>query len=400
MLAALDEARAALGTTSPNPAVGAVIVRDGQIIARGHTQPPVGVPLHEGIVTDGAHAEIVALRAAGGRARGADVYVTLEPCAHHGRTPPCADALVEAGVRAVHYALRDPYPKVDGAGHARLAGAGIEVAVGDGEDESRAVLAGYLKHQRTGLPLVVAKYAASLDGRIAAGTGDSRWVSGPDTLRWAHRNRPGLDAIVVGSETVIVDNPELTARPNDPAGPPVAASDVSGDSSVAASDVPGGSDPAVHQPLRIVVDSRGRIPADARVLAGPSHTLVATTAASPAAWRDAILATGAELLLLPTLDGHVDLAALVAECGHRGMLTVLFEGGGVLLGSLFDQRLVDRVHAVIAPLIVGAAGAPTPIAGRGAQYMRDAVRLTAITVERLGTDILVTGTPDWSPEAP
>jgi diaminohydroxyphosphoribosylaminopyrimidine deaminase/5-amino-6-(5-phosphoribosylamino)uracil reductase len=387
MRAALDEARAALGTTSPNPPVGAVIVREGQIIARGHTHPPVGVPLHEGIDTDGAHAEIVALRAAGERARGANVYVTLEPCAHHGRTPPCADALVEAGVRAVHYALRDPYPKVDGAGHARLAEAGIEVTVGEGEHESRDLLAGYLKHQRTGLPLVVAKYAASLDGRIAAASGDSRWVSGPDTLAWAHRNRPTLDAIVVGSETVIVDNPELTARPNDPAGPPVAASDVSGDSA-----------PAVHQPLRIVVDSRGRIPASARVLAGPSRTLVATTEASPAAWRDAIRATGAELLLLPTLDGHVDLAALVAECGRRGMLTVLFEGGGVLLGSLFDQRLVDRVHAVIAPLIVGAADAPTPVAGHGARYMRDAVRLANLTVERLGTDILVTGTPDWPPD--
>ena len=368
MLAALEESRAARGTTSPNPPVGAVVVVDGEIIARGRTQAP-----------GEAHAEVMALRAAGERARGADVYCTLEPCAHHGRTPPCTSALIEAGVRSVTYALRDPFPEVDGRGHALLEAAGIEVRDGDGEAESRKLLAGYLKHERTGLPLVVVKYAASLDGRIAAASGDSRWVSGPETLKWAHRERPGLDAMVVGSNTVIVDDPELTARPGDPAGP---------------------VDPEVHQPLRIVVDSRGRIPEHARVLQGSSSTLVATTATSDEGWRERIAAAGGELLVLPARRGsgdreHVDLAALVEELGRRGMLTVLFEGGGVLLGSLFDQRLVDRVHAVIAPLIVGAAEAPAAVAGKGAERMRDAVRLRDVTVERLGEDTLFTGVPDW-----
>ena len=368
MRAALEEARAALGTTSPNPAVGAVVVVDGEIVARGRTQP----------VGD-AHAEVMALRAAGERARGVDVYCTLEPCAHHGRTPPCTNALIEAGVRSVTYALRDPFPEVDGRGHAQLEAAGIEVHAGDGEHESRALLAGYLKHQRTGLPLIVVKYAASLDGRIAAASGDSRWVSGPETLRWAHRERPRLDAIAVGSNTVVVDDPELTARPGDPAGP---------------------VDPQVHQPLRIVVDSRGRIPDTARVLQGASSTLVATSDASDQAWRDAIEATGAELLVLPARLGaagasHVDLAALLEELGRRGMLTVLFEGGGVLLGSLFDQRLVDHVQAVIAPIIVGAADAPAAVAGEGAERMRDAVRIRDIMIERLGEDTLFTGVPDW-----
>jgi len=369
MSAALEKARAARGTTSPNPPVGAVVVIDCEVIARGHTQP-----------LGGAHAEVMALRAAGDRARGADVYCTLEPCAHQGRTPPCTSALIEAGVRSVTYALRDPFPEVDGRGHTQLESAGIEVQSGDGENEATSILAGYLKHQRTGLPLVVVKYAASLDGRIAAASGDSRWVSGPETLRWAHDERPGLDAMVVGSNTVVVDNPELTARPGDPAGP---------------------VDPEVHQPLRIVVDTRGRTPENARVLQGDSPTLIATTAASPEAWRSSIAAAGAELLVLPSRSGrggteHVDLTALVEECGRRGMLTVLFEGGGILLGSLFDQRLVDRVHAVIAPLIVGAADAPTPVAGQGADRMRDAVRLRQVSVSRMGDDMLITGEPDWA----
>ena len=377
MRAALEQAAAAQGTTSPNPPVGAVLVIEGEIVARGHTQQ-VGQ----------AHAEVIALAAAGNRARGAQLFVTLEPCAHHGRTPPCTDALIQAGVAKVHYALRDPFPQVDGRGHQLLEAAGIEVTTGDGARQSREILAGYLKHQATGLPLVIVKYAASLDGKIAAASGDSRWVSGPDTLAWAHRQRPTLDAIVVGSNTILVDDPQLTARPADPHG---------------------AVDPAVHQPTRIVVDSRGRIAPTARIFEGPSPTLVATTAQSTPEWRATIEATGAEILELPGHPGapgtpgapgssaasHVDLAALVAECGNRGMLNVLFEGGGVILGSLFDQRLVDRIHAIIAPLIVGAAAAPGPVAGVGADRMADAVGLSDITVERLGADILVTGRPVW-----
>jgi diaminohydroxyphosphoribosylaminopyrimidine deaminase/5-amino-6-(5-phosphoribosylamino)uracil reductase len=380
MRAALEQAAAAQGITSPNPPVGAVIVLDGEIIARGPTQQ-----------AGQAHAEVMALAAAGDRARGAELYVTLEPCAHHGRTPPCTDALIEAGVATVHYALRDPFPEVDGRGHQFLEDAGIQVTTGDGADQSRELLAGYFKHQATGLPLVIVKYAASLDGKISAASGDSRWISGPDTLAWAHRQRPTLDAIVVGSNTVLVDDPQLTARPADP---------------------DGAVNPAVHQPVRIVVDSRGRIAPTARLFQGAPYlagtTLVATTAQSTSEWRATIEATGAEILELPdhlvashqgdksaTPARHVDLAALVAECGNRGMLNVLFEGGGLILGSLFDQRLVDRVHAIIAPLIIGSASAPSPIAGIGVDRMADAISLRGLTVEHLGADILVTGTPVW-----
>ncbi|MDP6604797.1 MAG: bifunctional diaminohydroxyphosphoribosylaminopyrimidine deaminase/5-amino-6-(5-phosphoribosylamino)uracil reductase RibD [Dehalococcoidia bacterium] len=359
MRAALEEAALGQGTTSPNPPVGAVVVTGGEIVGRGHTQPP-----------GGDHAEVGALREAGERARGATVYVTLEPCDHTGRTPPCTDALIEAGVAAVRFAVLDPAPAADGRGDRHLADAGIDVERGDGEAEAERQLAGYLKHRRTGLPLVVVKFAASLDGRIAASSGDSRWVSGPQTLAWAHRNRPTLDAIVVGSNTVVVDNPQLTARP-------------------------GGTADGVHQPLRVVLDSRGRTPADAAVLGGGSATMIVTTDASSPAWRAGMQQAGAEVLLLPAADEHLDVEALLAELGGRGMLTVLFEGGGVVLGTLFDRRLVDRVHAVIAPVVIGAGDAPSAVAGRGAERMAQAPRLRDLTVERLGDDTLISGIPVW-----
>jgi len=359
MRIALEEAALALGWSSPNPAVGAVIVRDGEIVARGHTQPP-----------GGDHAEVVALRETAERARGADVYCTLEPCSHFGRTPPCAQALIRAGVAGVHYAIEDPDEHVRGEGHRQLAEAGVTVTSGDGAAESSRMLEGYIKHRRTGIPFVIAKYAASLDGRIASASGDSRWVSGPQTLEWAHRVRPTLDAIVVGSNTVVIDDPHLTARPH-------------------------GTTEGAHQPLRVVVDSRGRTPDEAAVLQGASPTLIATTALSPELWRERMRGPGTEVLVLPERDGHVDLDALLRELGRRGALTVLFEGGGILLGSLFDARLVDRVHAVIAPMIIGAGAAPAAVAGRGAQRMADAVRLRDVRVERLGEDVLFDGLVVW-----
>ena len=363
MRVALQEAARALGASSPNPAVGAVVVRDGEIVGRGHTRPP-----------GGDHAEVVALREAGERARGATVYVTLEPCGHHGRTPPCTQALVAAQVAAVHYALLDPDPQVCGRGERGLREGGIAAHAGDGAEEATRLLEGYLKHRRTGMPFVIAKFAASLDGRIAAASGDSRWVSGPETLKWVHEQRPRLDAIVVGSNTVVIDDPQLTARP-------------------------GGSTEGAHQPLRVVVDSRGRMAEEAAVLKRPpprdSATLIATTEDSPADWRGRMERAGAEVLVLPRDQGHVDVRALLCRLGERGVLTALVEGGGILLGTLFDRRLVDRVQAVIAPLVIGAVDAPAAVAGRGAQRMAQAPRLRDVTVDRLGDDTLISGIPVW-----
>ena len=359
MQRALALSKEAAGKVSPNPAVGAVVVADGQVVGEGFTQPP-----------GGAHAEIVALESAGGAARGATVYVTLEPCSHHGRTPPCADALLAAGVSRVVFAIEDPDPRVGGQGRSVLEAAGAEVEQGDGEDEASQTLEAYVKQRRTGLPFVVVKYAASLDGRIAASSGDSRWVSGPETLKWAHANRPAMDAMLVGSSTVLVDNPQLTARPEGVAEP--------------------------RQPLRVVLDSSGRISSEARVLAGPGRRLVATTEKSAATWRQKIESSGAEVLLLPAdQSGHVSLQALMPELAARDVLTLLVEGGGVVIGSFFDQRLVDKVTIILAPIVIGAASAPAPVAGVGALRMAGAVRLRDLTIDRLGDDILVTGYPIW-----
>ena len=361
MQRALELARGALGTTSPNPTVGAVIVRDGEIVGEGFTQPPPG-----------DHAEIVALKQAGERARGAALYVTLEPCPHFGRTPPCADAIIEAGIAEVHYSMADPDPLVDGRGRRKLEDAGIAVHVGEGEAEARRINEAFIKHRASGLPFVIAKFAASLDGRIAAGSGDSRWVSGPQAREWAHQLRTKVDAILVGSSTVVIDDPLLTARP--------------------------GGQEAERQPLRVVVDSRGRTPPMARVLTSSARTLVATVEGAPSAsggWRATLQAAGAEVVAFPAVDGRVDLLALLRELAGRGALSLLVEGGGVILGSFFDRGLVDKVHAVIAPMIIGAEDAPTAVAGQGAYRMADALRLRDITVERLGDDLLVTGYPDY-----
>jgi diaminohydroxyphosphoribosylaminopyrimidine deaminase/5-amino-6-(5-phosphoribosylamino)uracil reductase len=359
MRLALAEAAGALGTSSPNPAVGAVVVRAGEVVGRGFTQPP-----------GNAHAEVMALREAGERARGATVYSTLEPCGHQGRTPPCTRALVDAMVSRVVYAIEDPDPLVRGDGHRQLEEAGIAVEVGDGAQEATRLLEGYLKHRRTGMPFVIAKFATSLDGHIAAASGDSKWISGPETAAWMHRQRATLDAIIVGSRTVLIDDPQLTARPE-------------------------GATGETHQPLRVVVDSSGRIAPEAHVLRTPPATLVVTIEASSEAWRDSVRRTGAEVLVLPERDGHVDVEALLGVLGGRGALTVLCEGGGTLLGALFDERLVDRVQAVVAPIVIGASEAPSPVAGHGAYRMADVSRLRDLMVERLGDDVLVTGLVTW-----
>lgn len=357
MARALELAQRALGSTSPNPAVGAVVVApDGSVVGEGFTQPPPG-----------PHAEVVALRMAREGARGAELYVTLEPCAHQGRTPPCTEAVIGAGISVVHAAILDPDPQVRGRGVRALEAAGIRVQVGEREAEARRLNEAYMKHRTTGLPFVIAKFAASLDGRIAASSGDSRWISGPEARQWAHWLRTRVDAILVGSSTVMIDDPLLTARPE-------------------------GSD-APRQPLRVVLDTRGRIPSTARVLSGPAPTLVATGQGSPARWRASLAQRGTEVLALPERGSHLDLTALLRELARRDIVSVLVEGGGVVLGAFFDQRLVDKLHAIIAPLIIGAADAPTAVAGQGAYCMADAIHLRDITVERLGDNLLVTGYP-------
>ena len=356
MQRALALAGQALGRVSPNPAVGAVLVRDGRVVGEGFTQPP-----------GGPHAEVVALDQAGEAALGSTLYASLEPCCHQGHTPPCTKAIIAAGVAEVHVAILDPDPNVNGRGRRELEAAGIAVRVGECDQEARRLNEAYIKHRTTGLPFVITKFAASLDGRIAAASGDSRWISGPQSRQWAHEQRATLDAIMVGVNTILVDDPQLTARPD--------------------------GQESERQPLRVVADSHGRTPASARVLQGPGRSLIATSDHSDPFWRQAIEATGAEVLMLPRDGDSLDLGALLKALAERGVLSLLVEGGGVLLGSLFDQGLADKVQAIIAPLIIGAAEAPAAVAGRGAHRLADAWRLREVAVERLGDDILIIGYP-------
>lgn len=356
---ALRLARRALGRVSPNPAVGAVVVRDGAIVGRGWTQPP-----------GGPHAEVVALAEAGPAATGATLYVTLEPCAHHGRTPPCAEAVVAAGIARCVVAVGDPFPAVNGAGLDRLRTAGVAVEVGLAADAAASLNAGFFSRVRTGRPLVVAKYAMTLDGRIATRAGRSRWVSGAASRRFAHVLRDRADAVMVGAGTVAADDPSLTTRlPVELAG-----------------------DGGPHHPLRVVVDGRGTSPLQSRVFdpAQPGRTLVATTARAPAGWLAALEARGVARFVAgrgPT----VDLPRVLDHLGAEGVNALLVEGGERLNGALFDAHLVDRVEAFVAPVIVGGREAPGPVGGRGVATLPEARRLENVAMRRLGTDLLVEG---------
>jgi diaminohydroxyphosphoribosylaminopyrimidine deaminase / 5-amino-6-(5-phosphoribosylamino)uracil reductase len=356
MSRALELAAQKVGRTSPNPSVGAVVVRDGEIVGEGN---------HDGPGT--AHAEVVALAAAGGLARDADVYVTLEPCSFIGRTGACTSALIDAGIRRVVYAMDDPDPRTHGQARETLAEAGIQVDSGLLESEAQRLLEPYSHQRRTGRPFVTAKFAMSLDGKIAAAGGDSRWISSPESRELAHELRTRVDAILVGSETVVVDNPQLTARPL--------------------------GKPADHQPLPVVLDGRGRVSPEADVFGGPGRTLVITTSDSTIKWRKSLEAV-ADVEAVgggPSGEG-VNPTEVLRVLNDRGVLHALIEGGGRINGSFFDSGLVDKVYAVIAPMILGGSGR-SPVAGSGAQRMADAWRLERVTVTPVGPDLLVEGYP-------
>ena len=357
-------AREAIGNTSPNPAVGAVVVKDGVAVGEGYTQPP-GQP----------HAEIVALQQAGEASGGAFLYVTLEPCCVYGRTPPCIQAIIAAGIIEVHVATADPNPLVDGRGIAELQAAGIRVHRRDGKGEARELYEAFAKHITTGQPFVTAKFAMSLDGKIATRTGDSRWVTGEPARGRVQQMRRTCDAIMVGVNTVLRDDPQLTVRGAD-------------------------GEALGHQPLRVILDSKGRTPPQARLLRAPGRTLIAVT--RPPDTRAAALArAGAEVLHLPeTEGGMVDLHTLTQTLGARDVVSLLVEGGGTLLGSLFDLGLVDKVAAFIAPTVIGGHSAPSPVGGKGSAEISQALKLNRVRVERIGEDILVVGYPPARPSAP
>jgi len=363
-------ARRAEGRTSPNPMVGAVIVKDGRIVGEGYHRR-AGEP----------HAETEALRAASAAARGATMYVTLEPCAHYGRTPPCADAIIAAGIAEVYYAVGDPNPRVNGKAHAQLEAAGVAVHRGPCEDEARELNRPFFKHVMTGRPFITAKFAMSLDGKIATRAGDSRWISNEAARQLAHELRNVTDAILVGAGTALADDPRLTTRLS-PLSPQRKGS-------------VGEELADVRHPLRIVADSRGRVSFLAGVFdpALPGRTVLATTAAAPDTHCAELTARGVEVWTLPADgQGRVSLPALLDEIGRRGMLTLLVEGGSELLGAFFAEKLVDRVWAFIAPLIIGGRDAPGPVGGLGIEALAQAIRVRRLQVEMIGANSLA-GSP-------
>ena len=337
-----------LGRTWPNPAVGCVIVKDGRVLGRGWTQPG-GRP----------HAETMALAQAGD-ATGATAYLTLEPCAHHGKTPPCAEALIHACVARVVTALTDPDPRVAGQGHAMLRAAGIAVTEGVLAEQAQDAHAGFLKRVTQGLPFVILKLAATLDGRTATGTGESRWITGPEARRAVHALRLSHDAVMVGSGTAVADDPDLTAR------------DMG----------------ASHQPLRIVVDSQLRLAATSRLgqsarsvpvwlLHGPEASL-----SRQQAWT----VQGAKLIAVALCDGHVDLTMALQELAKRGLTRILCEGGGQLAAALIKAGLVDELILHSAGALIGQEGRPA-LGPLGLNTLAQAPRLTLLSQRSLGADV-------------
>lgn len=360
MARALELARKGLYSTHPNPRVGCVIVRDGQVVGEGwHAR--AGEP----------HAEVHALRQAGERARGATAYVTLEPCSHHGRTPPCADALVNAGVARVVAAMQDPNPQVAGRGLLRLIDAGIAVQSGVLESEARALNAGFIKRMETGLPFVRVKLAMSLDGRTAMASGESQWITGPAARAAVQRLRARASVVLTGADTVLTDGARLTVRPDE----------LGLNAELTALAV-------TRPPLRVLVDGRLRVPLSAPFYQA-GKALVATCAVASA--RDRFQEEGHELLAVPSSNGHVDLRRLLLELGSRGANEVLVEAGPRLAGAFARAGLVDEFQIFMAGRLLGSSARPLldwPLA-----RMAEAPQLKITDVRAVGDDWRIIAVP-------
>lgn len=357
MALALELASQGQGYVEPNPMVGCVIVRAGQVLGRGWHQR-FGEP----------HAEINAIADCTASIENSTFYVTLEPCCHQGKTPPCVDAVIAARPARVVVAQQDPFPKVQGGGIAKLLAAGISVEVGRLGDQAQKLNAPYLKRQATGLPWVIAKWAMTLDGKIATRTGSSRWISGPAARQKVHELRGRVDGVMVGSQTAKLDNPMLTARPS---GPRTAA--------------------------RIVVDSEASLSPQSHLARTAKDALVIVAVGSTARPErlDQLAHAGCEILLCDARDHAGRLMQLLAQLGQRGMTNLLAEGGSQLLATLLEQRQIDEVHSYIAPKLVGGVAAPTPIGGVGLSEMADAITLKEVETETLDDTLLVRGLIDW-----
>ena len=352
MRRAIELAKKGGGYVHPNPLVGCVVVNDGEIIAEGY---------HEKYGE--FHAERNALTRCKSETKGALLYVTLEPCCHYGKTPPCTDIIIEKGIKKVYVGILDPNPLVAGKGVKRLQDAGIEVEVGLCADEIRELNKVFLKYITTKRPYVIMKTAMTLDGKIAAFTGDSKWVTNEDSRKMVHQLRSEMAGVIVGIGTVLADNPMLNVR-------------LDGDH---------------HQPARIVVDSNLRIPIDSQLVktAKEYRTIIATVVI-PSAARN-LLNAGCEVLQCDSANGHVSIPDLMKKLGSLGIDSLLLEGGGTLNAAFLEAGCVDEVWAFIAPKIIGGAAAQTAVSGNGIAKMSDAIQLQDIDIQNINGDILIKG---------
>lgn len=350
MLRALVLAERGWGYVEPNPMVGAVVTDGaGNVVGEGW---------HERF--GGPHAEVHAFAQAGESARGGTLYVTLEPCCHHGKTPPCTGAVLRAGVRRVVAAMADPFPKVAGGGFGILRAAGVEVEVGECEVESRALNAPYLKLLSTGMPWVIAKWAMTLDGKIATHSGDSKWISNEVSRRRVHELRGRVDAVVVGRGTVVADDPLLTARPP---GPRVAT--------------------------RVVLTASGELPGSCKLLETMRETPVIVYTAAGNEWKLRTWSQAGAEVVGVSRETKASAVEVLQDLGRRRFTNVLVEGGAGVLGSFLDADAIDEVHAYVAPVLVGGAGAPSPVGGQGVARIADAMRFGEVAVEVLEGDVWV-----------
>jgi diaminohydroxyphosphoribosylaminopyrimidine deaminase / 5-amino-6-(5-phosphoribosylamino)uracil reductase len=352
MRLALELARATEGQTAPNPMVGAVVVSRGRLVGSG-AHLKAGTP----------HAEVHALDMAGDKAKGSTLYVTLEPCDHFGRTPPCTEKIIAAGVARVIVGSLDPDERVSGRGIARLREADVEVVTGVLEEECTQLNEAYFHHRRTGRPFVTLKTAMTLDGKIAAATGDSRWITGESSRTYVHELRHRHNAILVGVGTVLADNPRLTAR----------------------------LEPGGNHPIRVIVDSRLRTPLDAAVAdVSEAPTWIFTTEFADRHKMERFREKGIRVTVAGS-GPRVDFGAVLDELGREGILSLLVEGGGEVNASLLAGRYVNKVIAFIAPKLLGGKNSPTPVEGESPERMAEALPLERVRVERFGDDICVTG---------
>lgn len=351
----LNLALKAEGHTSPNPMVGAVVVKSGKVISKGYHKK-AGLP----------HAEIVALRKAGSKARGGDLYVNLEPCCHQGRTSPCTEGIIAAGIKRVVMGIRDPNHLVSGKGIRCLRKNGIEVVTGVLKRDCEKLNESFFKYIRTGRPWVILKSALSLDGKIATRSGDSQWITGSKARDYVHQLRNRVDAVLIGAGTVRVDDPQLTVRLKK-----------------------GG----MKNPVRVIVVGKNSIPVSARVFnnADRERVIYATATDLPLIRRNKLQKMGVEVLLIKRKKGQVDLSQLMGKLGTMGITSVMIEGGSEVSGNVLKEKLIDKIIYFLAPKIIGGKGAPGPVGGKGISQLKDGLQIKNMTVSKLGEDLVIEG---------